>query len=1141
MNFTTSIQFVLMRARAEASNLRQENPGVEFLFLGLLKFAEVTADRFLERSSPMFGKTNQDIEAVRERLSALDIDTARTRNLMRRELADGHSDADLLPEYLNRALGIAGKRGEDNFWGQDLLAAILEKPTAIIRELCPACAGDGKQEQHAAAPAEEKSLAFLPELTGRIRRMRTRLLSTVQGQDHVVHAFAEGMFAAEVLSASDETRRRPRAIFVFAGPPGVGKTFLAEQAADALELPFKRFDMSLFADHQSYMALVGYEKSYQGARKGTLTGFVRDNPHSILLFDEIEKAHLNTIQLFLQILDAGRLNDRFLDEEVAFKDTIIIFTSNAGRSLYEGDARQNAAGVPRKTILNALETEKDPRTDQPFFPAAITSRIATGWPLLFNHLQPHDLETISGRELERFCALFEKQYGIRVSFDKLLPTALLFREGGTVDARTLRAQTELFFKNEVFKLCRLWGEDSFIAALRELREISFSVETEGLDSRVRPLFFCDEKPEILIYGDPAFAELCRRRLPGYVIYNTRSSAAAMKIAGEKDVRLVLLDIAERSESDDSLELTVAEHDLRGLMSSGSAFEYKPMTASAFHDGTQLFRSLHERLPELPIYLLETPETPIDQELEMSFVRAGTRGKLSVPEESFSVFEDTLSEICRELYLQEVAMRLGSERRVLSCETAPRLSDDHTQISVRLRDFSLKRAAAADDAGAVLDDVEKPNVHFSDVIGAADAKDELRFFIDYLRNPKKFTAQGLKPPKGVLLYGPPGTGKTMLARAMAGESDVAFIPAVASSFVTMWQGSGPESVRQLFRKARRYAPAIIFIDEIDAIGRKRSGGSNAHAEEMALNALLTEMDGFSVDPKRPVFVLAATNFDVEEGQGGMGVIDPALTRRFDRRILVELPNEDERGQYLRMQLGKTLAHNVSEEMIRRLAGRSMGMSPANLAAVLELAARMASRQGKTLDDAILDEAFEITCHGEKKDWGREYLERVARHESGHAFLCYLGGHTPSYLTIVARGDHAGYMEHSAADMGPLSTWDELISRIRTSLGGRAAEIVYYGERDGISTGASGDLESATRVARAMLCSYGMDEEFGLGVMGQEAVNDPAVRRRVNEILRREMDETVRIIRDNRHRIDRMVDELMRKNKLTAQEMEALLKE
>lgn len=1153
MDLSTSLKYVMLRAQAEAAAVRSPgNPALEFIFVGLLKLAEVKADDFAPGSRQK-DEINSDIKAVKDQFSRAGIDTSRTRALMRAQLAGGTSPSGeaALADRIEAAVSYAKSRGQTDMWAQDMLAAILEKPTDAILQICPLKQKKDKdtakeQKVSPAAKADEMSLAFLPELTNRIRHMRAKLLSTVHGQDHVVHAFAEGMFAAELLAASDEKRKRPRAIFVFAGPPGVGKTFLAEQAADALNIPYKRFDMSSYSDHQAYMGLIGFERSYQAAKPGTLTNFVKENPHSILLFDEIEKAHLNTIQLFLQVLDAGRLHDRFLDEEVPFQDTIIIFTSNAGRSLYEGDAKQNTAGVPRKTLINALETEKNPLTDQPFFPAAIISRMATGWPLLFNHLKAHHLEKISSGELSRLCGLFEKQYGIHSETDALIPSALLFAEGGQVDARTLRAQTELFYKNEVFKVCRLFGEENFLSVLSGIKTIHISTETGDLPPDVQQLFFNSEKPEILLYGSPLFAARCRKELEGYAIHDTQNVDEALRLAGDKDIRLALIDIAGRSMEGEPFDGVQTLLDgMAALVKSAGAFDFQPMAAGMLHDGNRLVRTIRERLPELPVYLLETEAFPIDQELEMSYVRAGVRGKLQQPSGDFSVFEDMLAQICRELYMQNAAALMASERKVLYFETAPKLSADKKDITIRLRDFSLKRALAADDTNAVLDDVEKPNIRFTDVIGACDAKDELTFFIDYLKNPKKFVAQGLKPPKGVLLYGPPGTGKTMLAKAMAGESDVAFIPTAASTFVTKYQGSGPEAVRELFKRARRYAPAIIFIDEIDAVGRKRGEIHSGHGEEMALNALLTELDGFSVDPKRPVFVLAATNFDVEEGRGGLGVIDPALARRFDRKILVDLPNTEEREQYLRMMLKKNAAATVSEEMIVRLASRSTGMSPANLASVLELANRMAVKQGRPMDDAILDEAYELTRHGEKKDWGYEYLERVARHESGHALLCYLGGNTPAYLTIVARGSHGGYMEHANEDMGPLQTREELISRIRTSLGGRAAEIVYYGKKDGVSTGASGDLESATRIARAMICSYGMDEEFGLAVLTpEEAQRGPMAEKvsaRVSETIRTEMAETIRIVTENKARIDRLVTALMAKNKLTKEEMEELLKE
>ncbi|MFZ5975765.1 MAG: AAA family ATPase [Bacillota bacterium] len=1163
MDSSITMQFVMMRAQAELAAGNGAELAVEHVFLGILKLAELQPKDITPKEKYHSG-IKEDIRQVRALLSEAGIDSSRARGQLRGMLRsyrfpENRNIQAEMTSMMNTASQVAAAMGSEELTAAMALTVLLNDPIGVIGEIVPqsgnkAVLQNGEPAAEAAVPipksneqtpdaASEMGLGFLPELTARIRTMRSKLLSTVCGQDHVVHAFSEGMFSAEVLAASDEKRRRPRAIFVFAGPPGVGKTFLAEQAAEALSIPYKRFDMSSFSDHQSYMNLIGFERSYQGAKPGTLTGFVKQHPHSILLFDEIEKAHLNTIHLFLQILDAGRLSDKYMDEDVSFKDTIIIFTSNAGRSLYEGDAKQNAAGIPRKTILNALETEKNPQTGQPFFPAAITSRMATGWPLLFNHLQANDLEKISAGEFKRFCELFHKQYGITVSADDLLASTLLFAEGGQADARTLRAQTELFFKNEIFKLCRLFNVDSFLSVLERLDSLRFEVDAVHLSADVLPLFQNNEKAEILIFGTPWFADACKEKLPGFVFYQTTNRDEALKIAGEKDIRLVLLDLSTRDETAAKNDESSLSPNLAAATGTVNAFDFAPMAAASIHEGNELFSAIRERLPELPVYLLETELFKIDSELLMSFVRAGARGKLSAPTDDFTVFEDELEDICKRMYMQSVAARMAGERKVLYFETAPKFTPDKKEVVIRVRDLQLKRALAAEDAGEVLTDAEKPNIRFADVIGAGEAKEELQFFINYLKNPKKFSAQGLKPPKGILLYGPPGTGKTLLAKAMAGESGVAFIPAVASSFVTKYQGSGPESVRALFKKARRYAPAIIFIDEIDAVGRTRGGSDSAHGEEMALNALLTEMDGFSVDPKRPVFVLAATNFDVEEGKGGMGTIDAALARRFDRKIMVDLPNKDDRRQYIEMMLKKNKTHIVTEQMIERLAGRSTGMSLANMASVLELANRMAVKQNKPLDDALLDEAFELSRFGAEKNWGHEYLERVARHESGHAFLCYLGGNTPSYLTIVARGGHGGYMEHSDQDMGPLQTKEDLISRIRVSLGGRAAEIVYYGEKDGVSTGASGDLEQATRVARAMICNYGMDDEFGMAVMSaEEATRGPLaakVSERVSAIIRDEMKNTVEIIAKNKHRMDRMVNALLEKNKLTREEMEALL--
>jgi ATP-dependent Zn protease len=313
--------------------------------------------------------------------------------------------------------------------------------------------------------------------------------------------------------------------------------------------------------------------------------------------------------------------------------------------------------------------------------------------------------------------------------------------------------------------------------------------------------------------------------------------------------------------------------------------------------------------------------------------------------------------------------------------------------------------------------------------------------------------------------------------------------------------------------------------------------------MALNALLAEMDGFAVDPRRPVFVLAATNFDVEAGKGGMGVIDAALARRFDRKILVDLPEQADRRTYLELMLKKRGGNTVTPEMIKRIANRSTGLSLANLESVLEFAGRMAVKRGCPVNDEILDEAYEITIHGEEKVWGREYLERVARHEAGHAYLCHLAGATPAYLTIVARGGHGGYMEHDSDEKTPLKTKSELLGRVRTSLGGRAAEMVYYGEEEGLSSGASSDLRNATKIAYTMVCEYGMDSEVGLIAQSpKELLATPLADKivaRVSLLLSESLNHAVASIKSDRHKIDLLVEKLLEKNRLTKEEIAAIL--
>jgi len=811
----------------------------------------------------------------------------------------------------------------------------------------------------------------LVELTERLRALEAELLQKIYGQDHAVRAFIAALFNAELVAAADSQRKAPRAVFVFAGPPGVGKTYLSELGSSRLGRVYKRYDMSSYADGLAHMALVGTSRNFHGARPGVLTEFVDRNPNAVLLFDEVEKAHLNTIHLFLQVLDAGMLEDKYHERSIPFRDTTIIFTTNAGRQLYE---RPNTSGINasnaayhRQTVLDALRSEVDPATDQPLFPAAICSRMATGYPVMFNHLKVNELERVVRAEVMRVGSLIQRQYLKQVFFDESVAMCLVLREGGGSDARALRAQAESWIKTELFRFCQLLKAASLEEVFQTVDQIRYVLDQkpEHADPEVRVLFQSLEPPRVLMVADPELSALYSENIPQIDWRTAQDEIETLRVVSEEDIDFVLLD----------LFLGNAREMAGGTLQN---FDHLPAASKALQVGQAVLHKLRERLPDLPVFLLaleesdqkETGSSTVEEELFGACIHAGgARGVVGsqfidgfVPgwQEERDKLGRLLSGMARQLHREREAARLQQQSKVLSFDTAPQIDHEKREVVIRLRNFRLTRAARAGDSGKLVEEAARPQTRFEDVIGAEGAKEDLKFFVEYLKKPRRYAALGLKPPKGVLLHGPPGTGKTMLARAMAGESNVAFLSSAGSRFVTKFQGSGPEGIRELFDRARSYAPAIVFIDEIDAIGKARGSGS-AHGEEMALNELLTQMDGFEGPSRdRPVFVLAATNFRVDTGGSGSGIslgLDEALVRRFARTILVDLPDTAARSRYLTQEVQKVKSAAVSDLGLERVAEKTAGMSIANLEGVIDLAKRTALKEERPFDDTLLLESLD----------------------------------------------------------------------------------------------------------------------------------------------------------------------------------------
>ena len=440
------------------------------------------------------------------------------------------------------------------------------------------------------------------------------------------------------------------------------------------------------------------------------------------------------------------------------------------------------------------------------------------------------------------------------------------------------------------------------------------------------------------------------------------------------------------------------------------------------------------------------------------------------------------------------------------------------------------------------------IKFSDVAGEDEAKESLTEIVQYLHDPAQYKDIGARMPKGILLVGPPGTGKTMLAKAVAGEANVPFFSMSGSEFVEMFVGMGASKVRDLFDQAKQKAPCIVFIDEIDAIGKKRDGQFGGNDErEQTLNQLLTEMDGF--EDNTGVIILAATNRPE--------ALDPALLRpgRFDRRVPVELPDLKGREEILKVHARKVrLEPDVDFNKIARMAS---GASGAELANIVNEAALRAVRDGrKTATQADLEESIEVVIAGyQKKNAILTDKEKciVAYHEIGHALVAALQNHSAPVqkITIIPRTSGAlGYTMQVDEGEHYLMSRDEIVNKIATLTGGRAAEQVAF---NSITTGASNDIEQATKLARAMITRYGMNDDFGMVAMetvtsqylgGDTSLScSPETQARIDaevvKLIKEQYEKAVKILTDNRRKLDELAQYLYEKETITGDEFMEIL--
>lgn len=925
------------------------------------------------------------------------------------------------------------------------------------------------------------------------------LYEKVVGQDEVIDQFRNAWFHKELKAGTNHKKREPRHAYLFAGPPGVGKTFVAEIVADALKIPYKRFDMSAYSGNNDVAGLVGFENTWKNSQPGVLTSFVRKNPRCVLLFDEIEKAHAEVVLLFLQILDEGSCIDKFYNENVDFRNTIVILTTNAGKQLYQGAENENLTLLPDAVVMDALRKDTKPDKGTPFFPPEIVSRMFSHTVLMFNHLRADAILEIIKKDLERQTALLRDKYGYDMSTGQdVLARTALYSMGGKTDARNASVLAGKLIDRALLSLLTLADEKTGLNQQESIRKIVWEQDFSGATDEIFQLYSGEKDCTIAVFGEAEEISVGEFTKNNVRLRKTVVPEEFMKILQEENVILAVVDY---------------EYGMKEQEGNLSIVDCRT-------EGGRVFSRIREEYKDnIQVYILYGGGYTYSGSERGELCRRGAKGFIRR-----ETLRAGLPSVYVDVCCQRAVEKLSLRHQKIAYDLKQELDVPQRTGYIIFCNFRLETAVEAEDKDLLLSADMKPDTHWENIYVADTVKSELEFFINYLKNPRSFRHNKLRVPRGVLLAGGPGTGKTSLARVVATESGVSFLEVQAD----LLKRRGPDEVRRVFRTARKYAPAVLFIDEVDTIGGSRQAG----VDNSVLNALLTEMDGFRKTDDSPVFVMAATNL----GQ----TIDGALVRRFDRVFTIPLPDREGIRWMLERLLQKhSDRFRIPSGEIEGIVARFEGISFAKLENIMETALREAVRSGIPADHIRLYEAFDEVIMGEVRGGvPLETVRRTAYHEAGHALVSLAHNNLPNYMSVVARGSYGGYVANGPAGDG---TKESMLKMICMCLGGRAAETVCgYG----LSSGASADLERATQLAAGMVCSLGMyEEEFGLAVIPEkEFHNNEKARDLVGRILSEQSRKAAEIISSNRDALERLVDAVMdsRTKSLTKREIVAAFK-
>lgn len=981
------------------------------------------------------------------------------------------------------------------------------------------------------------------DLPAKKRELLKALKKNVRGQDLAVEKFTDG-YIRYVMNGKKEGK--PAACYLFAGPPGVGKTFLAKQFANLLKdegYKYKCFDMAAYGGaSDGVTGLVGFESSWGKAKPGQLTGFVRQHPKCVLLFDEIEKASPQVRLLFLSVLEGGSLTDKYYDEPVSFEQAIIIFTTNEGKDLYEDNKDTNLTLLPDTAVVEGLRASN--------FAPELLSRFASGNIIVFNHMGYKNLlAMLNGSEksngiIDSTVKKLSSQNGLKCEFeyDMAVSKLCLLSRGSESDARMIKSSTikriEDLFMGALEYLRRL--PDKKPDFYKQLRKVSVKVD---VNDAVREYFEMSETPRVLVF----------------------SKDRNVKKLGEK--------------TDETLTRTVAKFDEKlgecNWNSSKREDKYDAIIIdSKKKTGDDWITCLKtagkanlKNALKLPVIVLD--DDIDDMEALASFGATNFIDRKSVVSNSLS---DPFTEIFEGAYFAKKAQSLANSGKRISSVSEFKCANN--TLTLTFNNLGIDKATE-DDAQARRENkkyllIKRPQVSLEkDVFGSEMLKDEIRRCADNIKHPEKYKKLGLPLMKGILMYGAAGMGKTLIAKAIAFEASssestpVGFISAAGSDFVN---GQGVREMETVFKIARRNRPCIIFIDEFDAISKSREMGILSGAAEAVLEKFLKEMDGVESDNDQ-VYVIAATNYSID-------YLDTAVTRRFSSKIRVPSPTLKEREKFLvRVLEGKRdlkpddsrekfididdkdipLLNKLLTRVTHNYAEIEQFINESISAAVFE--ANQNQKEKITVDFNYLSKRIHNMSYGTVRPEDEGEVNKVtAYHEAGHAVLMYLFGRKIDYVTVIPRAGYGGY---AMADC-QFVTDKDFREEICICLGGRTAEKLLRksapNDNIGIhnTIGPQSDLQSATRFAYDYVCRYGLSgrllvvpESFGTRTALPENVlpasENEAIWNEVKELLTKQEVFTEQMLRSNWEAVKALAESLIKAQELTGGQVRKIIRD